>query len=57
MKRGFRLSNDLNSSLADVPAAESFESFRKQMPGYSGNDITQADFDYFRGLPPDQLAA
>jgi Protein of unknown function (DUF4238) len=57
MKRGFHLSNVLASSLAAIPTAASFESFRKEMPGCSGNDITQADFDYFRGLPPDQLAA
>jgi hypothetical protein len=57
MRRGFRLSNDLASSLAAIPTATSFESFRKEMPGNSGNEITRADFDYFRALPPDQLAA
>jgi Protein of unknown function (DUF4238) len=57
MRRGFRRTNEMASSLADIPAATSFARFRREFAWNFGAEITQAEFDYFRGLAPDQLAA
>jgi hypothetical protein len=57
MRRGFRRINEMASSLAGIPAATSFESFHREFSENFGSEITQTEFDHFRGLPPDQLAA
>jgi Protein of unknown function (DUF4238) len=57
MRRGFRRINEMALSLAGIPAATSFESFHRQIGENFGVEITQTEFDYFRGLPADQLAA
>jgi hypothetical protein len=59
MKRGFRLGNGLVARLAGISAAASFESFRTDLAEHFGTEIpiSEEEFDYFRGLTEDQLAA
>jgi hypothetical protein len=57
MRWGFRLSNDFVSSLRTIPDATSFESFLAELPGNYAAQITREEFDYFRGMTPDQFAA
>lgn len=57
MRRGFRRGNDLASSLAAIPVARCFETFRQEMANNFAAEITQEEFDYFRGLGPVELAA
>jgi hypothetical protein len=57
MRRGFRRINDLASALRAIPDAISFDSFRRDLSDKFAAEITQAEFDYFRRMTPEQLAA
>jgi hypothetical protein len=56
MRWGFRLSNEFISALRIIPDATSFESLCHELPENFAAEITRQEFDYLRGLTPDQFA-